>query len=174
MLQFYYVDKKYADYLRKFDKQVPSLNYDSHDKFFCGIVLKIGDIKYYAPISHETRKQQTNIIITDKGVPISSIKFCFMIPVPNSEITKLDFREIAKTDKAYADLLEAEYKFCKKNKTAIYNKAKSVYRIGSNEKHRLNYTCCKFKVLEKHMKAYIKSQVISNNHQSSATQTTES
>ena len=81
MLYFYYVNKEYANFLRQDDEKVPNLNYDSHDKFFCGVVFEINGFKYDAPISHETVKQQTSLIIYDKGRAISSIKFAFMIPV---------------------------------------------------------------------------------------------
>ena len=78
MIAFYYVDKKYADYLRTHDRKVPNTDYETHRKFVCGVVLHVNGVKYYAPISHDTQKRQTSIIIRDKGRPISSIKFCFM------------------------------------------------------------------------------------------------
>lgn len=142
------------DFLRQFDSQVPSLNYNTHDKFFCGIVLRIENINYYAPISHDTSKLQTSIVIKDKDRALSSIKFSFMVPAPNDVITRINFKEIAKMDQKYADLLQAEYAFCSKNAEKIYKKAESVYRIGCNEKHALFHICCKYKILEQHMNEY--------------------
>ena len=155
MLDFYYVEKSYVDFLRQFDPQVPSLEYVTHDKFFCGVVFNINNIKYYAPISHDTKKQQTNIIIENKGQKISSIKFSFMIPVPNDVLTKIDFNEIAKTDIKYANLLRAEYKYCSSHVNDIQAKANAVYKIGLNTKHQLHHVCCKFKDLESIMTKYI-------------------
>ena len=154
MLYFYYVNKEYANFLRQYDEKVPNLNYDSHDKFFCGVVFEINGFKYYAPISHETVKQQTSLIIYDKGRAISSIKFAFMIPVLDEHLTKIDFEVIAKDDPKYADLLRAEYRYCSSIAEKLYDKAKSVYNIGPNKSHRLNFVCCQFKELEKHVNDY--------------------
>ena len=150
MISFYDVDKDYIQFLKKYDRQVPNVEYDSNNKFVCGVVLEIYGIKYYAPISHMTNKQQTNIQITDRGKPISTIRFSFMFPAYDEVLIRKDFSEIAKTDQKYADLLAAEYKFCKDNITDIHKKALSVYNIGCNKEHRLNYTCCDFKKLEEH------------------------
>ena len=154
MLSFYYVDKEYASYLRQFDSKVPSLDYDNHNKFFCGIVLNVNNIKYYVPVSHDITKQQTSLIIYDKGRGISSLKFAFMIPVPNSKITRIDFNQIAKKDSKYADLLRAEYYYCSSHEAEILKKAKSVYKIGCNQKHKLHGVCCKFPLLEEKLEDY--------------------
>ena len=69
-------------------------------------------MEYYAPISHFKKKVRTNILITDKGNPIASIRFSFMFPVPQAVLTEMDFSEIAKTDRSYADLLSMYYLFC--------------------------------------------------------------
>lgn len=158
MFAFYYVDKNYVNYLYQFDSKVPTLNYDSHDKFFCGVVLTINNIKYYAPVSHDTQKQQTNFLIKHKGNVISSIKFSFMIPVPDYALTKMDFNEIAKTDNKYADLLRTEYSYCSSHKKEIMAKAASVYRIGINKNHKLNSVCCDFKKLELEYMNYLNTQ----------------
>ena len=43
----------------------------------------------------------------------------------------------------------------------IYEKAHAVYKIGTNKSHRLNYTCCDFKLLEEHYKEFeINEQVV--------------
>ena len=154
MLNFYYVNKDYADYLRQTDNKVPELEYDSNDKFFCGIVLSVNGISYYAPISHDTQYQQTSLLIKDKGKSISSIKFAFMIPVSPNQLNRIDFSEVEKTDKKYADLLRAEYRYCASHKTDINEKALKVYAIGCNPSHRLNSVCCNFKKLEEAMVSF--------------------
>ena len=158
MLKFYYVDQLYADFLRTYDPKVPALSYEAHDKFFCGVVLKVNEKKYYAPISHDTNRQQTSLLIYDKGRVISSIKFAFMIPVPDNVLNLLDFNTIAQTDLNYANLLRAEYLFCSRHEQIILKKATSVYRIGCNKKHRLNPMCCQFSDLEAHVEEYNKEQ----------------
>lgn len=157
MFAFYYIDKEYCDFLRTFDPKVPELNYDEYDKFFCGVVLDVNGIRYYAPISHDTHVQRTNLLIYDKGRAVSSIKFSFMVPVMQEKLlARLDFGEIAQKDPKYADLLRAEYRYCSTTQMQqkIVAKANSVYRIGCNKNHRLNINCCQFDVLEAHMNEY--------------------
>lgn len=148
MLKFYDVDKNYIAFLKKYDKQVPNVEYDTNNKFICGVVYQINDVKYYVPISHSTQKQQTNLQIFDNNKPISTIKFSFMIPAFDEVLTVKNFKEIRKIDPNYANILAAEYSYCSNHITDIQRKANSVYKIGCNKNHKLNYACCDFKKLE--------------------------
>lgn len=149
MLKFFDVDANYANYLRGFDSRIPNITYKTHNKFVCGIVLRIGDYDYFAPISSNTAKQQTNMVIKDKnGTDLSSIKFCFMFPAPPDLVTVKDFKTIRQQDSAYADLLEKELEFCRNNEAGILSKAQKVYAIGCNPQHVLHGNCCDFKLLE--------------------------
>lgn len=148
MLRFYDINEEYIQFLKSIDSQVPDIKYESNNKFVCGIVLNINDVKYYAPISHKTNKQQTNLQIFDNKIPISTIRFSFMIPAFDEVLQSKNFKEIAKTNPKYASLLYAEYSYCNSHIKEIQNKAFSVYKIGCNKNHRLNYTCCDFKKLE--------------------------
>lgn len=148
MLYFYDINEDYINFLKTVDKQVPDINYHKNNKFVCGVVLEINGINYYAPISHMTEKQQTNLQIIDNNKPIATIRFSFMIPAVEAALIKKDFSEIAKKDSKYADLLDAEYNFCKTHQKEIYEKALAVYKIGCNKSHRLNFTCCDFLKLE--------------------------
>lgn len=154
MIAFYDIDEEYIKFLKSYDKQVPDIKYESNNKFVCGIVLSINGIDYYAPISHLNKKQQTNMVIYDNGRPISTIRFSFMFPALPKSLVKKDFDEIAKTNFQYADLLRAEYSYCSKHEEEIREKAQKVYDIGCNKNHRLNYTCCDFKLLEEHYKEF--------------------
>lgn len=154
MLKFYDIDKDYVRFLKTFDKQVPNIEYTSNNKFVCGIVLDVHNAKYYAPISHNTNKQQTNMQIFDNGKPISTIKFSFMVPAYDDVLKIKNFKDIAKTNPNYAALLQAEYSYCRSHIKDIQNKALTVYKIGCNKNHKLNYTCCDFKLLEEHYLEY--------------------
>lgn len=154
MIKFYDVDKNYINFLRSIDRQIPKFDYSTHDKFVCGIVLSVGDVNYYAPISHFNKQQKTNFPIYDKGSIISTVRFCFMFPVPSDVLTIKDFKAIAKTDVHYADLLNTEYNYCKSHIDDLLKKANDVYRIGCNKNHFLNHTCCDFKKLEKEYTNY--------------------
>ena len=63
MLNFYDIDENYINFLKTIDIQVPNVKYDVNNKFVCGIVLKVNGVNYYAPVSHKTDKQQTNLQI---------------------------------------------------------------------------------------------------------------
>ena len=56
MLRFYDINEEYIQFLKSIDSQVPDIKYESNNKFVCGIVLNINDVKYYAHISHKTNK----------------------------------------------------------------------------------------------------------------------
>lgn len=149
MLRFYDVEPAYANYLRQFDNRIPNITYSENNKFVCGIVLSIAGHNYFAPISSNKARQQTNILIQDdNGIVLASIKFSFMFPAPYSAIKMKNFRAIRATNPAYADLLEKEYEFCKKNEQTIRDKAMKVYRIGLNVNHVLHKHCCDFRLLE--------------------------
>lgn len=138
--------------MRQYEDKIPKEN-NNHIKFFCGVVIDINGYKYYAPISSKTRKQQTNIIIYDKNKEISSIKFSFMIPVPEMCLSvKLIKNE---RDEKYKRLLFKEYKYCNKYKNNIYRTAEKTYKIGRNKKHKLYHVCCDFELLEELCDGYI-------------------
>lgn len=63
-------------------------------------------------------------------------------------------------DPAYADLLEKEYKFCKKNEQAIRTKAMKVYQIGCNPEHALHSLCCDFHLLETKQDEWVAAQSV--------------
>ena len=149
MLRFYDVNVDYANYLRRFDTRIPNITYTTHNKFVCGIVLQIGSYAYFAPISSNTTKQQTNLIIKDKdGTALSSIKFSFMFPALPHLVEVKDFHAIRRVDPTYADLLEKELEFCRNHEADIIKKAQKVYSIGSNPSHVLHGHCCNFPLLE--------------------------
>lgn len=78
-----------------------------------------------------------------------------MFPIIKSKLLeRLDFNEIAKTDSKYAALLRTEYRYCSAHKNQIIKKASAVYRIGCNNKHKLNHLCCDFKKLEYSARKY--------------------
>ena len=45
-----------------------------------------------------------------------------MIPAYDDVLSELDFAQISKTDKRYADLVRAEYDYCKRKKDDIIKK----------------------------------------------------
>jgi protein AbiQ len=150
-LKFYEVNADYIEYLSKFDRRVPRIDYSSvstHDKFLCGIVLKVSEHNYFAPISSFTTPQRTNIIIKNtKGRALSSIRFSFMIPIPKGAVTLKDIS--GEQSKSYKFLLNTELQFCNRNAEHIRQRAKSIYdTVLSGRNLVMIKNCCNFKVLE--------------------------
>lgn len=151
-LKFYDIDRDYIRYLKTFDHQVPDIDYSTFNKFFCGIVLRMGEFDYFAPVTSLTKQQRTNLLIYDKGRAISSIRFSFMVPAFADMLSLTDF---GSQPQAYQDLVNTEIQYCNRNVKAVYKRAREVYAIGVNSKHPLHYTCCKFELLEKASLQYL-------------------
>jgi hypothetical protein len=158
-IKFYLLENNYINYLRKFDRKIPQISSTSNSKPYCGIVFLINDFYYFAPLSSFRTKQATNFIIKDidNNTPISSLRFCFMLPIPkdkfNNIVTLYDFSR--ETDSKYRLLLEKEYNYCKLNKSRIFKLAQRVYYIGINRTTSLSDSCCDFKKLEKKCLFYL-------------------
>lgn len=126
MLKFYDINEDYVRYLQTIDEQVPNIHYSTNNKFVCGVVLNINGVDYYAPISHTTKKYQTSLLIYNESVPISSIRFSFMIPAYDEVLTELKFSEISKRDKSMQICLKSSMIIVKIIKL-IYTKKQMLY-----------------------------------------------
>lgn len=158
-LKFYEVDSEYIKYLREHgDKKIPNIEYEKHNKFFCGIVLTINNFNYFAPVSSYNKKAHTVFLIMDKDrknkelKPISSLRFSFMFPCPIEYLNQKDF---SKEDKKYQVLLRKELHYCNTNREKIKKMANQVYKLGINEKTRQKFNICNFKKLEEKCLEYI-------------------
>lgn len=155
MFKFYDIDEQYVRYLQTIDRQIPNIHYNTNNKFVCGVVINIDGTEFYAPISHTTKKFQTSMLIYDKNRAISSIRFSFMMPAYENVLKEKNFKKIAEQDPHYANIITAEYEYCRSHINDIYKKAESVYKIGCNKQHKLNYTCCDFQKLQQEYRNYI-------------------
>jgi protein AbiQ len=146
-LDFYEVNEDYVSYLQKVDSKIPNISYASNNKFVCGIMFEICGINYFAPVSSFQRKQQTNYLIKHpKGYVLSSIRFSFMFPVPNTEIS---IKNIKNERPDYRRLLNHERDFCINNQLDIIKSAIHIYNgVINNKSELLTQVCCDFKKLE--------------------------
>ena len=133
-MDFYRIDEKYCKFLQEYEKEkrgltkVPNIRYTDRNKFAFGAVMQIHNINYYVSVSSFDKKQEANILIRvpgDKKEIKGSLRFNYMIPVPEECIEKLIIREVE--DEKYQQLLDKEYQFCKKNALQIQKKAKKIY-----------------------------------------------
>ena len=156
MFKFYDIDEKYIDYLKKFDSKIPNVRYVSNNKFVTGILLSISNYEYYAPVSSFNIKQRTNFIIRDyDNKALSSIRFCFMFPVPTTIKNKvLTLKDFSKETTQNQIFLRKELNYVNRNIDKILKQAKSVYEKRISNKQTYIINCCDFKLLEEKCKLY--------------------
>ncbi|MDD6728757.1 MAG: type III toxin-antitoxin system ToxN/AbiQ family toxin [Eubacteriales bacterium] len=162
-MDFYFIDENYIDFLQDFEKEkrgftrVPNVRYGDKNKFSFGSVLKVNGYNYYVSVSSFKTPQEANILIRVPGDNIEikgSLRFNYMVPVPDSCLTRLIIKDIS--DEKYRDLLNKEYAFCQANEERIMKKANSIYgRVVENKKPILTHNSCDFKILEAAYEAYI-------------------
>ena len=158
--KFYEVDSEYIKYLKNNgDDIIPNIEYEKHKKFFCGIILTVNNLNYFAPVSSYNKKSHTVFLIMDKEKntkklkPISSLRFSFMFPCPIEYLSQKDF---SKEDKKYQVLLRKELHYCNINREKIKKMANEIYKLGLNENNRKKFNICDFKKLEEKCLEYIK------------------
>ena len=158
-VNFYNVDKQYIEFLKDFEIQhrgftcVPNIQYTNNDKFVYGTVLEIGNIKYYVPVSSKTKGKEDDILIKDKNNDVKgSLRFAFMIPIPNSCVSTLIIDDIKDENRKIR--ISKELAFCRRSKDKIEKQAEKTYhRIVDKVNDKLVNNSCDFKLLEQ---AYIK------------------
>lgn len=162
-MDFYRIDEKYNQFLQRYEKEkrgvtkVPNLKYADCDKFAFGAVMKVNGINYYVAVSSFDKKQEANILIRipgDKKEVKGSLRFNYMVPVPDDCIQKLIIKDIK--DEKYRTLLNKEYQFCMDNTIRIQKKANKIYEmVTTNRKQILTDNSCDFHILEAGYQEYI-------------------
>lgn len=162
-MDFYKVSEEYNKFLQKYEKEqrgvtkVPNIRYSDRNKFAFGAVLIVNGIKYYVSVSSFEKKQEANILIRvpgDEKEVKGSLRFNYMIPVPDSCIERLIIKDV--DDEKYRILLNKEYKFCIDNLERIQKKANKIHEmIIQNKKQILTDNSCDFRILEAAYNEYI-------------------
>ena len=172
-LQWYIVNKKYIEYLKKFDNKIENIDYKSNLKPFIGIVLKINNFDYYVPISspkpkHKKMKDGIDFIkIKHQNRILGVLNLNNMIPILDKYVTLLKYKEIEKyrlfkdeqQKRLYISLLNTELKCINLKCKEIKRKAIKLYLEKSNNKNsRVSQRCCDFKFLETKLNQFILNQ----------------
>lgn len=114
-------------------------------------------MNYYVSLSSFDKKQEANILIRvpgDKKEVKGSLRFNYMIPVPDECVEKLVIKEIK--DEKYRILVNKEYRFCMDNAERIQRKANKIYEmVTTNRKQILTDNSCAFHLLENGCREYI-------------------
>lgn len=172
-LYFITLTSNYLKYLGIYENKV-SLK---ANRPFIGIVFKVNNKEYFAPLSspkekHKRMKTNIDFFKIDKG-NLGIINFNNMIPVINNDIcrNKLDLEMLSKSlntdDIKYFRLLKNQLEYCEKNKNIILAKAEKIYDIFTKNLDKLSESQKKmyrrvnnFKVLEHASKEFEKEYII--------------
>lgn len=166
-MEFYRIDEEYNQFLQRYEKEkrgvskVPNIRYKDRNKFAFGAVMEVNGINYYVSVSSFSKKQEANILIRvpgDEEEVKGSLRFNYMVPVPNECIEKLIIKDVK--DEKYRMLLNKEYRFCVNNAERIQKKANKIYEmVITNRKQILTDNSCDFRILEEGYREYIKKYI---------------
>ena len=172
-LYFITLTSNYLKYLGIYENKV-SLK---ANRPFIGIVFKVNNKEYFAPLSspkekHKGMKTNIDFFKIDKG-NLGIVNFNNMIPVINNDLcrNKLDLEMLSKSlntdDIKYFRLLKNQLEYCEKNKNIILAKAEKIYNIFTKNLDKLSESQKKmyrrinnFKVLEHASKEFEKEYII--------------
>lgn len=159
-IRFYYVNKEYVDYLKKYEIDhrgytcVPNVEYANRNKFVYGAVLEINNINYFVPVSSKVKEDQYSMLIKTKEKHSNikgSLRFKYMIPIPNQCLIKLDIKTMIEPKRQ--NLVLNELAACRKNRDKIFKLAEQTYSdVITYLTQALKKNSCDFKLLEQ---AYI-------------------
>ena len=162
-LRFYRADAGYCDFLRKADPCVPYIQDDKEMRPYVGIVLTVGGLDYFAPLSspkpkHMSMKNQTDFMKINGG-KWGAINFNNMIPIHPSCLTVVEMKILPTDDKAeidYKNLLVNQLSWCNSNKAGIYSRAAKLYQMIVTKKAwpELAKRCCYFPADEEQYRKY--------------------
>ena len=161
------VDSLYCDFLRTHDSKV---SYNAGSKvlrLFIGVLFKINDFEYFAPLSspkpkHKTLKNTLDMIKI-KGGEYGVINFNNMIPVTkyNYSIIDLSSANKDKISTGRLELLKNQLRWLTKHREEIYKKSYLLYRLykNNNLKSNVKCRCCNYPLLEEKCYEYNKVEV---------------
>ncbi|MBR1376789.1 MAG: type III toxin-antitoxin system ToxN/AbiQ family toxin [Bacilli bacterium] len=153
------INSDYCDYLRKYDYRVPFNNKDKKTRPFVGILFKINDFDYFAPLSspkvkHRNMRSSLDYIKLDNG-NLEIVNFNNMLPVTKNvyKIILINYNE-----HNYSVLLQKQLDWLNENKNEVRNKATKLYKYYNNNHLNGNIMgrCCDFKLLEEKCVEYNK------------------
>lgn len=150
------LDTKYCDYLRQFDEKVPYNHKDKELRPFVGVLFKVNQIMYFAPLSspklkHLKLKAKLDFLKINNG-KLGAINFNNMLPVTEKNIMKLDLNKecLTKSEEKYSKLLREQIRWLNRNRNMLYSRAEKLYDkyVKNSLDPSIRKRCCNFKLLE--------------------------
>jgi protein AbiQ len=155
-VDFYTISDAYIAFLHGFDPKVFFNKSETNTRPYVGIVLETGGHKYFAPLTSYKPKQDSFRASDprifkihakgDESRKLGMVSFNNMIPVVDSEISKIDFR--SQPDK-YRRLLLLQHEYLSSHTRTILEKARKLYELVAIKGHTFySRTSCNFLLLE--------------------------
>jgi protein AbiQ len=170
-LKFYHINKLYVNYLREFDNKVTLIKNSGKLRPYIGIVYKIDNYEYFAPLSSPKKDSNGNLLESYKNkyrnnpnplyeqidhLKYGTIQINNMIPVPSIELKEFDIKK--EQDVKYKSVLLDQLIYIDNHKEKILKKANRLYEFVT--KHKITkfiQLSCDFKLLEGKCDEYIKA-----------------
>lgn len=158
-LELFNISDSFINYLNQFDK---TICYNKNElRPYVGPLFAYNGLKFYAPLSkngsiikHNGMPNNDNFIhykIVDVNKEtIGIIRFNNMIPVPDSELKKIDINSFSQSKK---DLLNHDVDFIRSHSNTITSRALALFKIKCSKQRNNQGTkkyskiCCEFKLL---------------------------
>ena len=163
-LQLVRLDTDYCNYLREYDNKVPYNYKEKELRPFVGVLFRIDNLMYFAPLSspkpkHLKLKTKLDFLKIDNG-KLGAINFNNMLPVTQNNIIKLDLDKecLTKSEEKYTKLLKEQIYWLNRNDDKLYGRSKKLYDkyINGTLDPNTAKRCCNFKLLEEKCKEYNK------------------
>lgn len=154
-MEIYNIKDSYIQFLRQYDTRVSENKHETRP--YIGIVFKLGDMKYYVPLTspkekHKKMKNGKDFRKIANG-NLGAINFNNMIPVPDHAIILKDIDN--EPDQQYKRLLQNQYKEIKADWSAIQKTAEHLRSLVLSSDDKLNNyeklvkeRCCDLSLLE--------------------------
>jgi len=156
ILKLVKIDYRYCDYLRKFDSRVTYNSGRKELRPFIGVLFKINEIEYFAPLSspkpkHTNMRKAIDFLKIDDG-KLGIVNFNNMIPVyeKNYELFDLSFVNKDKISSKYIRLLRKQLFWLNRHSDILIAKSRTLYYsyINKTINRGIRCRCCNFKLLE--------------------------
>lgn len=157
------VNSEYCDYLRRFDNKISYNKNKKELRPFIGILFKIENCEYFAPLSspkpkHKTMKATIDFLKIKDG-ELGAVNFNNMIPVRenNYAIVNLNKPAFNESEQKYQKMLIEQLDWLNAHYRQIKSKSFKLYNLYINDKlpKNIKIRCCNFKLLEEKCKEYI-------------------
>ncbi|MCI9177411.1 MAG: type III toxin-antitoxin system ToxN/AbiQ family toxin [Clostridia bacterium] len=159
------INSRYCDYLRKFDSKVPYNKNEKELRPFIGVLFRINDYEYFAPLSspkpkHKTMKNTIDFFKIKNG-ELGAVNFNNMLPVDQNHYTllNLDERNLSLAELKYQKLLKEQLQWLNANYHQVRNKSSKLYQLYISRRlpENIKKRCCNFRLLEEKYIEYNKN-----------------